>query len=89
MIDATPPVVSTASFPTLGEPVPSTVTFQLAELSSEPAGSYSNVSTYQTLVQVLGAEWQRWWVRLPRNGCAGSLRVACGGLWVSAANRRT
>ena len=37
-----------------GEAQPSTVTFQLSELSTLPADSYSNISSYQTLVVVGG-----------------------------------
>jgi hypothetical protein len=35
-----------------GEAQPSTVTFQLSELSTLPANSYSNILAYQTLVEV-------------------------------------
>lgn len=35
-----------------GEAQPSTVTFQLSELSSLPDNSFSPIATYQTLVQV-------------------------------------
>jgi hypothetical protein len=52
-VDFTPPRVSTASLPPLGEAQPSDVTFQLAELSSLPDDSYSPVATYQTLVQTV------------------------------------
>lgn len=37
------------------------MTFQLAELSSLPSGSYSDITTYQTLVEVrrrVPADWE-------------------------------
>jgi hypothetical protein len=57
-VDFTPPRVSTAGLPPLGQAQPSRVSFNLAEASQLPTGSYSGIATYQTLVEV---RWNGGW----------------------------
>lgn len=51
-VDFTAPRVSTTGLPPLDQAQPSRVTFNLAEASQLPTGSYSPIATYQTLVEV-------------------------------------